>query len=103
MLIIAENLHPRDHPLQRGNEFIMLKNNYPFEGVVPQCGTGAVTLILFKINNLKTSLPFPTKYLCNNLYISTLNEPKSCHNPNLQRDRERREDGAKGVFSEKSI
>jgi hypothetical protein len=89
--------------------------NYPFKGgiyvpykekIPPSKGssnkveTGDVTLILFKKDNLKMGVSFPIKYLCNNLYISILNESEPCHNTNLQRNREYREDGAQGVFAE---
>ena len=60
-----------------------------------------IPLILFKTNNFKTLQAFSTlTKLCNNLYISIVNESESCHNPNLQRDREYREDGAQGFFAE---
>lgn len=72
----------------------------PSKGSFNKVEMGDVTLILFKKDNLKMCVSFQTKYLCNNLYISILNESKSCHNPNLQRNREYREDGAQGFFTE---
>lgn len=95
----------RRTPPSKGEFCIRFRGKYfPFEGDVTfMCDGGCwdVPLILFKKHNLKTPASFSIlKNLCNNLYISILNESEPCHNTNLQRDREYREDGTQGFFTE---